>query len=157
MAYIYVIRLTSGKYYIGKTENPRILMTNNFINESFWMQVHRPLKVIEIIPISNDNIDKELDDYTLKYMDVFGIKNVRGGSYDSILIDDLTLYKIKKRIVENKQRCSICGEPGHYENKCSHIDFSDSDDDFYDCFCEKVINNSKKDTEKDKECCFRLW
>ena len=82
----YLCKLKNSKYYIGKTTNPKFRIENHFDNNGTeWTKMHKPLKVLEIIP-NCDNYDE--DKYTLKYMDKYGIDNVRGGSYTSIILNN---------------------------------------------------------------------
>jgi hypothetical protein len=86
MVYIYVLKLENNKYYIGKTENPKIRLENHFSsNGSEWTKLYKPIKIIEIIP-NCDNYDE--DKYTKIYMDKYGIDNVRGGSYVQIELNE---------------------------------------------------------------------
>ena len=47
-----------------------------------WTTKYKPIKVVELI--EGDNYDE--DKYTLKYMEQYGIDNVRGGSFCQIII-----------------------------------------------------------------------
>lgn len=51
MLYIYVLKLTNNKYYIGKTLNPDFRLYSHFdSNGSIWTTKYKPISVIEIIP-----------------------------------------------------------------------------------------------------------
>jgi len=79
MVYIYVLQLTDGKYYIGKTNYPNFRIEQHFKSGcSSWTIKYYPLRIVEII--SNCD-DYDEDKYIRKYMDKYGIKNVRGGSF----------------------------------------------------------------------------
>ena len=82
MVFIYALRLVKGKYYIGKTNNPCFRLDTHFNSRgSVWTKLYKPIEVIELV--SNcDNYDE--DKYTMKYMDRYGIDNVRGGSFVSL-------------------------------------------------------------------------
>ena len=77
MVFVYVLRLWGGKYYIGKTENPNIRLTEHFNHAgSAWTTKYSPVEIKEII--SNcDSYDE--DKFTIKYMSIYGVNNVRGG------------------------------------------------------------------------------
>ena len=79
MVYIYVLKCVNDKYYIGKTTNPNYRLESHFNSlGSHWTTIHNPIELIELIP----NCDKfDEDKYTLKYMEDYGIENVRGGSW----------------------------------------------------------------------------
>lgn len=62
-----------------KTTQHEIRLESHFIsNGSSWTKKYIPIKVIELIP---DCDDYDEDKYTLKYMQKYGINNVRGGSF----------------------------------------------------------------------------
>ena len=66
MTYIYVLKLDEGKYYIGKTNNPNVRISEHFKSDgSNWTRIYKPIKIINIIP-NCDNYDE--DKYTLQYM-----------------------------------------------------------------------------------------
>ena len=89
MVFIYALQLQDGKYYIGKTNSPSFRLDSHFnSNGSAWTQLYKPIKILEIIP-NCDDYDE--DKYTRKYMDKYGINNVRGGSFVSIELDKSTI------------------------------------------------------------------
>lgn len=96
MLYIYILELKSNKYYIGKTTNPEFRFENYFnVNESEWTILYKPIKLIELIS-DCDNFDE--DKYTLKYMGMYGVNNVRGGSFCEIIFNEEKINIINKMI-----------------------------------------------------------
>ena len=84
MVYIYVLKLISNKYYVGKTNNPDFRFNNHLnFKGSAWTKLYKPIKLMELI--EGDKYDE--DKYTMKYMDKYGISNVRGGSYSNIKLN----------------------------------------------------------------------
>ena len=76
MVYIYILKLQENKYYVGKTNNPSFRIENHLNGDgSSWTTIYKPLKLVEMIP-NCDDYDE--DKYTQKYMDKYGIDNVRG-------------------------------------------------------------------------------
>jgi hypothetical protein len=63
-----------------------------------------------------DNFDE--DKYTLKFMEKYGINNVRGGSFCELKLDKDNLQTIKKMIDGSTDKCYICGENGHFVRDC---------------------------------------
>jgi predicted GIY-YIG superfamily endonuclease len=140
MVYIYILQLEDGKYYIGKTINPKIRLEQHFYDYgSSWTKKYNPKKVLDIIP-DCDNFDE--DKYTIKYMKKYGIDNVRGGSFCELVLSKETLETINKMIIGSTNKCYNCGETGHYANNCysktnknkkldKYSDDSDFSDDYF--------------------------
>jgi hypothetical protein len=115
MVYIYILKLKKGKYYVGKTSNPNFRIESHFNSEGAeWTKMYKPEKLLEII----DGDDYDEDKYTKMYMDKYGIDNVRGGSYTSIILDKETKNHLVKNSNSTNDRCFKCGKEGHYASNC---------------------------------------
>jgi hypothetical protein len=128
MLYIYILELESNKYYIGKTTNPEFRLDKHFDGSaSVWTSKYKPIKLIELI--SNcDNFDE--DKYTLKYMEKYGIDNVRGGSFCQIILNQENLNTINKMIKNSLNK-----------------NFSDSENIDYDEYLKKFNNIEEINSE----------
>ncbi len=114
--YVYCLKLQSGKYYIGKTNNPEFRLDNHFSRKgSYWTKKYPPIEIVEMIPNCDD---WDEDKYTLKYMEQFGIDNVRGGSFCQFTLSKENLLTINQMITGSTDRCYICDEFGHFANSC---------------------------------------
>ena len=120
MVFIYVLQLENGKYYVGKTNNPDFRLKTHFdSNVSEWTKLYKPLKVLEIIP-NCDDYDE--DKITRKYMDKYGIFNVRGGSFVSVKLDKSIIDTLKHMSNSTNNRCFTCGKEGHFSRNCNKND-----------------------------------
>ena len=117
MTTIYVLECKDGKYYVGRTDRPlHIRIEEHFSsNGSEWTKKHRPLRVIETIK-NADTMDEDI--YTKVYMNKFGIDNVRGGSYNSPVLQDYKLKALRDEFSTTEDKCFNCQESGHYIKDC---------------------------------------
>jgi hypothetical protein len=109
--FVYVLELFQDKYFIGQTYNCDTILHehynnfNNAINNGTaigWTTKYRPIKLIETFRIQM-NRDFDIDDYTIKYMEKYGINNVRGGSFCEITLSDDCINIIEKTIKNNNK------------------------------------------------------
>ena len=119
MVYIYILQLEQGKYYVGKTSKPDFRLEKHFSsNGSAWTKKYTPVAVLEIIP-NCDNYDE--DKHTIKYMEKYGINNVRGGSFCEIKLSDNNIITLNQMIKSVTDKCYICGEKDHFANDCKNF------------------------------------
>ena len=105
MVFIYVMQLENNKYYVGKTNTPSFRIENHFhSNGSAWTKLHRPMNVLELVQ-DCDNYDE--DKITIKYMQKFGIENVRGGSFCQVTLPKETKNHIHSMIKGSNNLCFI--------------------------------------------------
>lgn len=113
---IYILELTENKYYVGKTKKPSNRLNEHFSgNGSAWTKKYPPVKLIDFVENCN-SFDE--DKYTLQYMNIYGIENVRGGSYTQINLDEHTLSHIQKQLVSANDLCFKCGQSDHFARDC---------------------------------------
>jgi hypothetical protein len=142
MVFIYTLKLTQGKYYVGKTTNSLFITNSNLIPiDAEWIMKYSPYELLDFIP-NCDEYDE--DKYTIKYMDMYGINNVRGGSFISIELNSSTIQHLNlmsKKTIKEKDKdkyvlaceskpsasnkedievkyCTLCEKDGHYATNC---------------------------------------
>jgi predicted GIY-YIG superfamily endonuclease len=118
--YIYILKLVKGKYYIGKSLNPENRISNHFeLKGSSWTKKYPPIKTLRII---RSRCDYDEDKYTQKYMKRYGINNVRGGSFCSVVLRKETINVIKLMIRSSSDCCFNCGSSEHFARDCNFYD-----------------------------------
>ena len=116
---IYMLQLENGKYYVGRTDRKA---WENRIEEHFngkgavWTKKYPPIEVDYVLH-NADPYDE--DKWTLKYMEYYGINNVRGGSYSRITLNIHDIENIHKKIMTAYNSCYNCGFPGHVSTRCT--------------------------------------
>jgi hypothetical protein len=142
MVFIYALRLIKGKYYIGKTNKLGFRLDIHFNYEgSIWTKIYKPIEVCEIIP-NCDNFDE--DKYTIKYMDRYGIKNVRGGSFVSVKLSSSQINFLEQMINGANNRCFNCGKQGHFANNCN-----------INCYSSDSESSDSSKSTSSEEVCYR--
>ena len=147
MVFIYTLKLIQGKYYVGKTTNPSFRLDNHFnSNGSAWTMKYKPIELLELIP-NCDDYDE--DKYTIKYMDKYGINNVRGGSFVTIELDKTTIQHLTQMSNGTNDKCFRCSKKGHFAKYCKEKDA-------YDVWCcekcNKEFNNEKQCETHEQQC-----
>lgn len=111
---IYVLELEDNKYYIGKTKDTHTRIKRHFNGRGAeFTKKYKPIKVEKIY----FNCDDELK-YTLKYMNKYGIENVRGGPFVKIKLPQEYIITIKQMISSEFECCFNCGKEGHFVRDC---------------------------------------
>lgn len=115
---IYVLELEQQKYYVGKTRSslPLERVLDHFRGEgSAWTRRYKPVEVFAIYP-NKSSFDE--DKFTKEYMSIFGIENVRGGTYCRIDLDQDTIRFLQREIRGAKDQCFRCGRNNHFIHDC---------------------------------------
>ena len=116
MVTIYVLRLTSNKYYVGKTHDIIQRIEDHIAKlGSEWTKKYPP---IDLIHIYEDCDDYDEDKYTLKAMAEHGIDNVRGGSFVQMILSPEEKETILKMINNSNNNCFKCGSNNHFVKDC---------------------------------------
>ena len=112
--WIYILGCAHGKYYVGRTTTKDRIQAHFEGNGSAWTKIHKPYK--KLLMIKGDKFDE--DKYVFKYMEQYGIQNVRGGCFSQVVLPEDKVRLIETILVGVNDRCFNCGEPGHFINDC---------------------------------------
>lgn len=114
--WVYVLRCRSGKWYVGRTTNPRLRVEQHEAGAgSMWTRKHLPEEVTSVTPMLTP-FDE--DSKTIELMALHGIENVRGGSYVQLRLPPATVAVIQRQINTAYNRCFRCGAAGHFAAAC---------------------------------------
>lgn len=116
MTSIYILKLTGGNYYVGKSENVMNRYQQHLNGQgSAWTKKYRPIKLEKTIENASPF---EEDKITLEYMSKYGIDKVRGGSYVEVNLSDFHTESINMHIRAATDCCTKCGRKGHFVKDC---------------------------------------
>ena len=113
---VYVLELSDGKFYVGRTSDSESRIQQHFTGYgSAWTRLHAPKRVLEVhcnVPIEMENA------ITKKYMMQHGWENVRGGAYSQVDLHEEDLADKHKEVLSDADRCLVCGRTGHWASQC---------------------------------------
>lgn len=113
--FVYVLALHGGRYYIGKTRDPKKRCADHFDGKGpFWTRIYKPEIVVERY-ISGADFTEE--NKTKEYMIRHGIYKVRGGPYSASVLDDGMVKVLRQQLWHAKDKCFGCGG-NHFVKKC---------------------------------------
>jgi predicted GIY-YIG superfamily endonuclease len=116
MSKIYVLRLASGKYYVGSTDNVDRRVAEHFAGTgAAWTNLYRPQQLVEQRE-STSLFDEEK--VTKEYMARYGIENVRGAAYTAVNLSLDDFKTLERDIWSAHNRCLRCGRDSHFADNC---------------------------------------
>ena len=149
MVFIYVLQLKDGKWYIGKTESSKFRIDTHFDSKgSGFTKKYPPEEIYQIIP-ECDKYDE--DKYVKKYMDKYGIDNVRGGSYSSLELTEDEIKLIQKELWGANDLCFLCGGE-HFVKDCPNHPLVEEleIDEIEPIEIDNELNETDKEVERSK-------
>ena len=117
MSFIYALKLTNNKFYVGKSNHPsfRIGQHQVGIEGAAWTKKYPPQEVLFIKP-STSPFDE--DNNVKLLMAEQGISRVRGGSYCTEQLDQPTIELLLKELRSAHDLCLFCGSKDHFVASC---------------------------------------
>lgn len=125
--HIYVLKCEEGKYYVGKSYDFPARYKKHLAGEgAFWTKRYKPIGFVELL----GNVDKyDEDKYVWKYMEKYGIDNVRGGSYSQMILSHELRKCAERHLKSGSNLCYACSEYGHLIRECPKKRKREDDDD----------------------------
>jgi hypothetical protein len=163
MTSIYILKLTGGRYYVGKSSDPMKRYQEHLSGKgSAWTRKYKPIAVEKVISNASD-FDE--DKYTKIYMSKYGIRKVRGGAYVSEELEDYQEETLRNEIWGAQNKCTRCGFGGHFVKDChatKDVEENRFEEEIW--VCEKCFREFKSESaceqhenncSKPKNRCFR--
>ena len=114
---LYILKCKNGKYYVGTTKlDVTIRLAQHMKGRAAaWTKKYNPLWIEKEL----NNCDAyDEDKWTKIYMDKYGIKNVRGGSYSQMELPSESIKVLEREVNHANNKCLNCGKNGHYIKQC---------------------------------------
>lgn len=114
---IYVLKLEQGKWYVGKSNDVARRYEQHLqgIHGSAWTKKYKPIK-IDYEKNTESPFDEDLE--VKKLMIIYGIENVRGGSYIYEKLTKVQIEMLEREVSSALDKCHKCGKTGHFASKC---------------------------------------
>tara|TARA_E500000331_G_scaffold210293_2_gene201548 strand:+ start:8330 stop:8845 length:516 start_codon:yes stop_codon:yes gene_type:complete len=136
---IYILQLENKKFYIGSCPKSKLVKKLRQHRDGKaacpWTRKHHALTCLKAIPQS---FEHQVTIETEKAMKRWGIKNVRGGDYQKVLITPYQRRHVMRKLKWENNACWRCGRVGHLVQMCKYTtyvdgqDFTDDEEDEYE-------------------------
>lgn len=119
--HLYILRLEDDKWYVGTTTNViRRYSQHCTGNGAAFTRIYPPVDLVtsyKIPTVENTGLVEDME--VKRLMGVYGIDNVRGGSYSSITLSTSTFAELRRVLNHAAENCLECGKSDHWANQCS--------------------------------------
>lgn len=121
-AFIYVLELDGGFFYVGRTYDLNRRIQQHFSSVGYqgceWTRLHKPRRVFTSRP-ERDSFDEDVT--TKRLMLVHGIDRVRGGVYCQLTLPETTHLHLERELRGITNRCYSCGNQNHFMCACPFL------------------------------------
>jgi hypothetical protein len=117
---IYKLQLYGNKWYVGSTTSLKARCDAHMRGRgAAWTKRHKPIRMHTLGTVSS-NAGLEEDKQVLILMELYGVDNVRGGSYSQVTLSPAQKAEIDVKLNHNKGGCITCGSRSHFVARCPH-------------------------------------
>tara|TARA_B100000513_G_scaffold174264_1_gene90602 strand:- start:621 stop:1115 length:495 start_codon:yes stop_codon:yes gene_type:complete len=121
MAFVYVLALQHGCFYVGTTDDPKRRHAEHMRGVgSSWTKRHPPLKNKPFLllrrSVGTPGLDEDRE--TKEWMLKRGVDRVRGGSFVGQRLTKDQRDVLEREMRHAGQRCTTCGSGAHWAKQC---------------------------------------
>ena len=117
MEYLYVLELTCGKYFVGKSRD--VEHTYAYYACGFgppWIRVYNPVRIVETRPVTSAN---DVRTTTMALMKKYGVDAVRPYDFGEMRLSDELEQALRFEMHAPADACTKCHATGHGHKDCT--------------------------------------
>jgi predicted GIY-YIG superfamily endonuclease len=124
MQTVYVLELKANqyinRYFVGSTDNlSHAWEEHKNGNVSIWTRIYKPLRIYQTFHTEHATIS--VDTIVKHLMRLYGVEQVRGGSYDTLVLTNEQYKNLEQEFFGVQGTCLQCGLSGHFIKQCPRL------------------------------------